>query len=795
MKKLLAFFAVFGAVAHGANVVDLRVKALDGFGGDTSSVLTRCQTQEGGVYDPVTVSRDVTALKATREFQEISADAHQVEGGYEVVFYVKRKMRFQAPAVVKGCAFFSESKVVKESGLKDGELYGEGDFAEAAAKVRLAYQKKHYPDAKVTPVTEVIPGGNSCTVTLIVDEGERLTADEFVFDGTDADEAPELCKAIGVYPWWNPVGWFGERPASREQLAQTVAKLKEHYADLGYLDVKVGEPVREAKGEGLAKVVYAIEKGPRYTVGSTRIEGLTRYPEAVVAEKSDLPAPGSVAGAKALADAAHRIAVTVGSGDSGLADTRVDVRRLPAEDSDTKLDVVFKVTEGVPVVINEVRIEGNDYTKDKVIRREIDLGPGDRMLEDRAERSQRRLQNLDYFSRVRYYLKDAGRGRDQTGAEYRDLVYEVEEKGTGSFMVGVGASSVDSVYVSAEVSQSNFDLFAPEKLFRGGGQKARLYAQCGPRIQSYEAAITEPWLFDRMLELTVEGYRRLRWYDEYDIVRTGGALTLAYPVKVWNPARLWNPDADGFVKFGRFGIRWTGEFIAFDDVEHGEWEYKGREVSFDEEDRLYGDAFESVIRVFWSRDTRDSYRLATSGTRSQLFFDITAGGDNQYYRLGFSHRNYFPVWRRYNHVLMVALRGETIEGLSDDVPIYNRLFLGGPKSVRGIEYRNVSPFARHERESGSYRYTPWGGQTLLCMNVEYTVPVVKMLRLAAFTDLGSVGADEFDFDFSDTFAWTAGFGVRFDIPSFPIRLDFGFPIEKPDHCDKELFSFTVGYDF
>ena len=90
---------------------------------------------------------------------------------------------------------------------------------------------------------------------------------------------------------------------------------------------------------------------------------------------------------------------------------------------------------------------------------------------------------------------------------------------------------------------------------------------------------------------------------------------------------------------------------------------------------------------------------------------------------------------------------------------------------------------------------PWGGQTLFCINAEYTVPIVKYLRFAVFSDMGAVGEDEFDFDFSDNFAWTAGVGFRIDIPSFPIRLDFAAPIKKPDEAEKEIFSFTIGYDF
>ncbi len=789
MKKILSLGALFCACSlSAAQVIDVSVKALDGFGGDTGAVLARCQTRVGGTYDAVAVSRDVNTLNASGEYQEITADARRVADGVEVVFYVKRKMRFQAPLVVKGAEFFSESKIAKEADLKDGALYSEGEFAAAAAKVRLAYQKKHFPDVKVTPMPTMIPGGNNCTLTLMVDEGARMKVRSTVFKGADTvaeADMGELRTLVGDYPWWNPVGWFADAPVTRDQLAQNAQKVKTYFENLGYLDVKVSEPTFESCGEGEGDLVYAIEPGCRYKIGKVEIKGLTRYPEGVVRERCELPDAGTVAGAETLSDAAHRISVVVGSGDSGLADTRVDVRRIPSESAEDTLDIVFQVTEGVPVVINEVKIEGNDYTKDKVIRREIALGPGDRMLEDRAERSQQRLENLNYFSRVRYYLRKTDKGKDASGAEYRDLVYEVAEKNTGSFMVGVGASSVDSVYVSAEVSQSNFDLFAPSKFFRGGGQKARLYAQAGPRIQTYELGITEPHLFDRLLELSVDIYRRQRWYEDYDIIRTGASASLAYPVKFWP---TWDP-------FGRFGIRLSGEFIEFDEIENDVWWYDNKAVSLKEEDRKYGDAFEPVVRLFWSHDTRDSYRIPTSGSRTLIFADIAAAGDNEYYKIGFNHRSYFNVWKRYNHVLMVGVRAESIDGFSDDVPIYNRLFLGGPKSIRGIEYRGVSPYARRLNRDGepTNGYDPWGGQTLACVNLEYTIPIVKMLRIAAFTDLGSVSADEFDL--SDDFAWTVGLGVRLDIPMFPIRLDFGTPIEKPDHAEKEVFSFTVGYDF
>ena len=803
MKKLLAVIVLFGTVAFAADVTEVKVKALDGFGGDTSSVVSRCQTKAGKPYDPVTVTRDVNSLKDAGEFEEITADAQHVAGGVEVTFFVKRKMRFAGPLVVTGNDAFSESKVSNEAGLKDGYLYGESDLAAAAAKVRLAYQKKHYPDAKVVFTTQVV-SGNDVNVTFEIVEGERQNVSGYVFDGAghavDVSvwkslmpgyalepglfDVSELHTAIDDLPWWNPIGWFTDSPVTRDQQAQCCEKIAEVYRNHGYLDAKVTGPDRVPVDEGKVNVVFHVDEGAQYKVGSQSIRGLTRYPEEVVKTKSELPAAGVIAGQKTLNDAAHRIEVAVGSGDSGLADTHVEVKRIPTGDDPATVNIVYQVTEGVPVVINEVRLRGNDYTKDKVIRREIALGPGDRMLADRAERSQKRLENLDYFSRVRYYLEPTGLGKDANGAEYRDLVYEVEEKNTGSFMVGVGASTVDSVYISAEVNQNNFDLFAPTKLFRGAGQKGRVYVAWGPRYQSAEIGFVEPHLFSRYLELSVDVYRRLRWYDEYDLIRSGALASLSYPVRFWP---TWRP-------FGRLGFGVSGEYIEFDDVDKGDYSYRDLDGElFRDEERAYGDAIEPVLHFFWAKDSRDNFRIPTRGHRTKLFLDIAPAGDNEYWRLGFHHRSYFTVWPRFSHVFMVGLRAETIDAFSDDVPIYNRMFLGGPKSIRGIRYRYVAPMA--EKDGSHSGYVPWGGQTLFCANFEYTIPIVKMLRFAVFSDVGSVGADEFDLDFDDTFAWTGGVGFRLDIPMFPIRLDFAVPFVEPDHTDTEVFSFSIGYDF
>ena len=478
-----------------------------------------------------------------------------------------------------------------------------------------------------------------------------------------------------------------------------------------------------------------------------------------------------------------------GSGTNALAETHVAVRRVVAADDPAKVDVTFVVTEGHPVEINRILVRGNDYTKDKVVRREISLSPGDPMLSDKAEQSKRRLENLRYFERVQYYLeKTDAPPRADGQPQLRDLVYEVEEKNTGQFMVGVGASSVDSVFGTVEVSESNFDIFSPWR-FRGAGQKARALAQAGPRIQTYEASVTEPHLFDRLLELTVEAYRRQRWFDDYDVIRSGAAATIAYPVKFWPTAKTT----------GRLGFRLSAEYVEMDDVEDSLWVPADAAPGtlprpmFRDEESKYGDSWEMPLRVFWQDDTRDHFLFPKRGYRTQIYGDLVAA-DNEYWRLGGSYRKYVTVWKKYSHVLSFGGRVETLDTFSGELPIYDRLFLGGPRSIRGVDYREIAPRVWSQRGKKG-EYAPWGGQTLWYLTSEYSVPIVKFVRVAAFTDLGSVGEDEFDFN-TDYFCWSIGCGIRLDIEQFPVRLDFATPVEDPDDgVDKQIFSFSVGYDF
>ncbi len=778
LRLLLGLTLSVCSMAMGAanTVKEVTVRVIDQIGTDASDVLTFCSVQAGSEVSQEAMSKDVRSLLDTGRFGYAGVELEKLDDGVKVVYVVRRRYRFQEPLAIKGVEYFSERKIKKLSELKSGDYVDEAVLSEKVAKIRDAYVKKYFPDARIgVEITPIENGAGAANVTLTVEEGERLKVKEFRFTGNPSIDSKELRSSFGQRPWYDPRGWFSDAPVSAQDLEDARQLAEEVYHNRGYLDAKVAVPVKEVVKEGEAVMVFAVTEGDIYSVDSTAITGVKLFPEGEVLASGTLPVDG-VAGRKSINDSAKQIGDYYTS--RGYIDTRVRPVVEPVEGKPGRMAITYNVTEGGLVYINNIIIRGNNKTKDKVLRRELMVNPGEIMNGVKIERSENRLKNLGYFKNVRNYTENT----DKPGT--RDLVYEVEEQRTGNFMVGAGFSSVDNLVGFAEISQSNFDILNWPN-FTGGGQKARLGVEAGSRRQTIEASVTEPWFLDRPLALTVEAYRRMRWYDNYDEIRTGASAGLSYPVKV-----------------GRVGARYTLEMVEMDDVDGGYLydengndldlgNYNGDHGYFGYQEDEYGDALNSVVRLYWANDTRDQPFIPTRGFKTTLFGDVYEGniGENELYKLGANYQHWFRMpW--YKHVLSLKGRVETIEAINGDVPVYEKLFAGGPHSIRGFEYRDVGPKAFSD--SGSH--APIGGQTLALVSAEYTIPIFKALRFATFFDVGSVGRDEFDPELSDVCA-SVGIGFRIDIPGFPIRFDFAKPVTEDDsYTDEEVFSFAIGFE-
>ena len=778
---LLGLFVLVGGMAMGADntIKEVAVRVIDQIGTDASDVLTFCSVEAGTEISQEAMSKDVRSLLDTGRFGYAGVELEKMDDGVRVVYVVRRRYRFQEPLAIKGVDYFSERKIRKLSELKSGNYIDEAVLSGKVSKIRDAYVKKFFPDAKIS--VEMVPienGAGAANVVLTIEEGERLRIKEFRFAGNPSIESKELRSSFGQRPWYDPRGWFSDTPVSAQDLEDARQQAEEVYHNQGYLDAKVAAPVKEAISEGKVAMLFEVTEGDVYSVEATGINGVKLFPEGEVLAESSLLVD-DVAGRRNINNSAKEISDYYTS--RGYIDTRVRPVIEPVEGKPGRMTITYNVIEGGLVYINNIIIRGNNKTKDKVLRRELMVNPGEIMNGVRIERSENRLRNLGYFKNVRSYTEKT----DKPGI--RDLVYEVEEQRTGNFMVGAGFSSVDNLVGFAEISQSNFDIMNWPH-FTGGGQKARLGVEVGSRRQTIEASVTEPWFLDRPLALMVEGYIRMRWYDNYDLIRSGGSVGLSYPVKV-----------------GRVGARYTVELVEMDDVDRGYYldapdgdsripdDYTGKydDDYFGYQDDLYGDAINSVIRLYWAHDTRDQPFIPTRGYKTTIFGEVYESGlgDSELYSMGVIYRHWFRMpW--YKHVLSLRGRLETIEAYNGDVPVYEKLYAGGPRSVRGFDYRDVGP----KVFSDNGNHAPIGGQTLALATAEYTIPVFKALRFATFVDLGSVGEDDFDPELSDVAA-SAGIGFRIDIPGFPIRFDFAKPLTEDDeYTDEEVFSFAIGFE-
>jgi outer membrane protein insertion porin family len=406
------------------------------------------------------------------------------------------------------------------------------------------------------------------------------------------------------------------------------------------------------------------------------------------------------------------------------------------------IDVDFTIEEGVQSYVEKINISGNTRTKDKVIRREVAVAPGDVLNTVRVDASRSRLQNTNYFSKVDIYPTDTmvpGR---------KDVNIQVEEKRTGSFNFGAGFSSIDSLLGFAEVTQGNFDIMNWPR-FTGGGQKFRMRLQYGVRRKDFIISLTEPYFLDYKLSVGGELFYREASFvsDVYDESRIGFDLN----------ARKALTD----FTFVRFGYRL--EQIGIENVD----EDVSEEIKQEEGKRL-----KSMISSGITYDTRDSVFLTRRGERVDLFGYLAGGflgGDTDIYGFDLEASKYFLLPG--DTILTVNAEVAVVNTWAggERVPIFDRLYLGGPNNLRGFRFRDVGP----KDDDGE----PIGGSTLARATVEYTFPVVDKVRGAVFYDVGFVSAGEYKFtpskeeNGSGGLAQDIGIGVRLDLPIGPVRID------------------------
>jgi outer membrane protein insertion porin family len=537
------------------------------------------------------------------------------------------------------------------------------------------------------------------------------------------------------------------------QLQDDLQKVREFYQNHGYIDVAVRDVTKQRTSSGALQIVIAIDEGPQYHVGKLTFVGYKATTEqklrALVKMKE-----GSVYSAKAIKDDAKALADAYGSG--GYVDLTIVPETSQAHDR--LIDITYKIDEGQRSYVERISISGNTRTKDKVIRREVLIAPGDIFNTVRVETSKKRLENLGYFSKVDTFPVDT----EVEGRKYLDI--QVEEKRTGSLNFGAGFSTVDSLIGFIELTQGNFDITNWPSL-TGGGQKFRIRLQGGTERKDVELALTEPWFMDRPISVGLTTY-----YHEANYLSS-----------------IYDQRNYGFSLDVRKGIR---PFL------YGSLSYRLESidtfnVALSASPELVAETGPSTKSVFSANltwDRRDNPFLTRSGERITYTWWVAGpGGTEQIYGFDVEASKY---WRLpWDTILLINAEVAGVDRWGDQtklVKIYDRLFLGGSNNLRGFDFRDVGP----KDPNGE----PLGGQSMARATIEWTFPIVEKARGALFYDTGFVNTNPWDYNFNNV-ASDIGFGLRLDLPIGPLRVDYGIPLQQAGNHGSGKFNFNVGYQF
>jgi outer membrane protein insertion porin family len=790
-------------------------------------ILAQMRTAVGQPYSDQTVEDDIRNLYKTGSIQNVRIFAQPEGDGVKVIVAVQTRQVLRE-LVIDGARRVSAKKLRKEIGVRLNAPVNEDDLQKARQKIIDSYQSKGFTDIavdfRVEPIDE---SRGTARVIYTVSEGVKGAVSRIHFQGNEHFSEKILRKQMKTRG--KTMIAFVDKSGRLDevQLQQDLDSIKEFYQNHGYIDVEVQEVGRERKNGPLV-ITVGIKEGTLYHVNKMSFAGYKQTTEEKLRKVIKMK-EGGVYSPKQLHDDAKAVADAYGSG--GYVDLVILPQGTPAGPG--LIDVHYKIEEGNRSFVERINIIGNTRTKDKVIRREVLISPGDVFNTVRVETTKKRLENLGYFSKVETYPED-------TGVEGRkDLIVQVEEKRTGSLNFGAGYSTIDSLIGFVELTQGNFDITNWPGL-TGGGQKFRAKAQIGSQRKDFTVGLTEPYFLDQRISLGGQAFYSEATYlsSVYSQRNYGFSLEARKPIYSWI--------------YGVLGYSLQNYEIY--DVVSG----VSPEILAEA-----GTTTQSMVTTSLVWDRRDNPFLTRKGERISISPYVTGGplgGDVQIYGFDFEATKYVRVWK--DVILLADVEAATVDvwdqpetkGFTESgtvligphmplmtgtpptpvfqsfeepisgVPIYDRLYLGGSNNLRGFRFRDISP-----KDSNNQ---PLGGQSMVRATTELTFPIIEKARGAFFYDCGFVNPDAWNFGPEtiavprgidaqatlaydrlhhltppaflmgggtrrtfDSFASDFGVGLRLDLPIGPLRLDYGFPIDAAGNSKHGHLNFSVGYQF
>jgi outer membrane protein insertion porin family len=712
---------------------------------DRQAIIGTLSIQAGNPFSQEQVREQIQNIYSMGFFEKVDVSTQLIADEVVVVFQVQEKP-FTTEVVYDGNDELSDEKLGEKNTIRSQTFLDQEQVKVSVEHFRKLYQEKGYFHAQIVPIVDMVEEGQA-RLTYFIEEGEQAHTKTITFEGRNVIKKKQLFKFMANQEWSWPWSIFSDAGIlRRDELPNDVERIKEVYMNKGYLDIQVGMPrIDLDETKEWFTLVFPIVEGEPYIVSQVQYKGNTVFSETELQEGLAIQL-GEVFQRVKIRDEITRLTDLYGSLGYAFTEATPSIEPDPVTRS---ARIGFSIDEGEMVRIKDIRITGNNKTRDNVIRRELRVSERDMIDSPAIKRSFERLNNLNFFETVEILPKQIAPGEV-------DLDVKVKEKPTGSFSIGGGFSTLDQFTLIADITEGNF---------LGRGYLARIRGQVGGRRTLGTITFRNPAIFDTLTSAQVDIFRSDTNFLTYREKKVGANLTFG----------------QGFSEFLTGTFTFVAEKIKIDDVDDD-----ANDIIKDQE----GTQSTTGFRASLFRDTRDFFLDPRKGARVGVrtsFGTDKLGGSNNFYSVSFDALRYTPLpfWD-FRH----AIRGRIGYGSGydgEDFPISEFFFVGGINTVRGFKFGRAGPVTDSN--------DPEGGNKQLILNNDLIFPVLPDAKLngVLFFDYGKGfgEGDSLDLDLRAA----AGVEVRWISPFGPLRAAYGRPLDGPSKDKKWVFEFSVGSVF
>jgi len=735
---------------------------------DKALIINMSGLRVGAELDPTAIQDAIKRLYAMKLFSDIQIEGKEAEGEVELFIKVREYPKVSA-IQISGNKKIKTDEIKEKLNITLRKVISPMDVKEDVDNIKSIYREKGYLAAQIE--SEVLQSDREGEVVLKfkIEEGKKVRIRKILIEGNQVFSDSKIKKQMKNKQdsFWRS-GEFDP-----EKFEEDKERIVEFYRKKGYLDAGViSDSIWYGPSPRDMFIKIVLTEGDRYKFGKINWEGNKLF-SAEKLNKLVKFKGGEIYNQEKYEETLGNIYSVYQ--EEGYIYVMIEDKTTTR---DSIVNIAYNITEGMPANVHKINIEGNTKTKEKVIRRELSILPGQRFRRSLLMRSIRDVMYLNFFANVEpdYEVLENGD---------IDLTIKVEEKPTGQIMFGAGYSARDKLV-------GNIGLGIPN-LF-GNGQNTSLNWDFGKTRQTVEISFTEPWFRDTPTSVGFDIYQiNRKWYDDFTEETKGFALRLG--------RRLSWPD-----NFFRVYWRYRWEKLRFydfaDDIPRPSYPLRDVNLPFS-----FDHVFEfmnpsgtvhPLALVEWPRksastsftilrDSRDLPQFATKGSVFSWYTELAAeflGGNLAYHKHIFETRYYLRTFWKF--VLAFHAKVGVLDGRDREAPeVYSERFSPGGTDpdgmIRGYSDGSIGPVDSQGRLLR--------GRSVLVYNVEYQFPLVEQQIYGLFfADAGNAwlsGRAIRPFAFRhnsdlDLFK-SAGLGVRLVVPGMGvIGFDFAYGFDHPE---------------